>query len=213
MEVGILGKKIGMTKIFDEKGNSIPVSLIVAGPCKVTQIKTAEKDDYAAVQVGYDSVKEKKVTKPIAGHLKKSGVGPVKVLKEFRIDDAAKLAQFQLGQEIKVDIFKAGDYVDISGLSKGKGFQGVVRRHGFTGMRASHGANEYFRRPGSLGTNTFGSNVKKGKKLPGHMGNERITILNIQVVKVSLEDNLLVVKGGIPGGFGNLLEIRKTNRG
>jgi large subunit ribosomal protein L3 len=210
MEFGILGKKIGMTRVFDEKGNSIPVSLIEAGPCKVTQIKTAEKDAYTAVQVGYDSIKEKKTTKPILGHLKKSGVGPVKVFKEFRIDDPA---QFQLGQEIRVDVFKAGDYVDISGLSKGRGFQGVVKRHGFHGMKASHGANEYFRRPGSIGTNTFGSNVKKGKKLPGHYGNARITILNLKVVKVSLEDNLLVVKGGIPGGFGSLLEIRKTNRG
>jgi large subunit ribosomal protein L3 len=134
-------------------------------------------------------------------------------LREFRIPDNEKLSQFKLGQEIRVDIFKAGDYVDVTGLSKGRGFQGVVKRHGFTGLKATHGANEYFRRPGSIGTNTFGSNVKKGKKFPGHYGQEKITILNLRVVKVDPQENLLVVEGAIPGSRNALLTIRKTNRG
>jgi large subunit ribosomal protein L3 len=213
MEVGILGKKVGMTSVFDEAGKSVPVSVIEAGPCKITQIKTNGTDRYCAVQLGYESVREDRAKKPRLGHLKKAGVSPLRWLKEFRIQDDEKVSQYQLGQEIRVDIFKPGDYVDITGNSKGRGFQGVVKRHGFTGLRATHGANEYFRRPGSIGTNTFGSNVKKGKKFPGHYGNERITILNLKVIKVDPQENLLVIEGAIPGAKGGLLTIRKTNRG
>jgi large subunit ribosomal protein L3 len=213
MEVGILGKKVGMTRIFDETGKSVSASVIVAGPCMVTQIKSNDSDAYSAVQVGYESIREDHTKKPRLGHLKKAGVSPLRWLREFRIQDNEKLSQYKLGQEIRVDIFKAGDYVDVTGLSKGRGFQGVVKRHGFTGLRATHGANEYFRRPGSIGTNTFGSNVKKGKKFPGHYGQEKITILNLRVVKVDPQENLLVVEGAIPGSKNALLTIRKTNRG
>ena len=214
MDMGILGKKVGMTRVFDEKGNSVPVSVIEAGPCKVTQMKTMETDAYAAVQVGFESVKkEKKITKPILGHLKKAGASPLRYLREFRIKDEGELSQFKLGQEIKVDIFKVGDRVDIAGISKGRGFQGVVKRHGFAGTPGSHGNAEYFRRPGSLGTNTFGSNVKKGKKMPGRYGNERVTMVDLVVVKVDLEENLLLVKGGIPGANGGLLIVSKSTRG
>ena len=202
-----------MTRIFDEKGTSVPVTLITAGPCKITQLKTSGKDSYSAVQVGFEPRKEKHVKKPILGHLKKAGVSGQSHFKEFRVMDDDAVSKFQLGQEIKVDLFKAGDFVDVTGFSKGRGFQGVVKRHGFTGTKASHGANEYFRRPGSLGTNTFGSNVKKGKKLPGRYGVDRKTILDLMVVRVEPEENLLLVRGSVPGANGGLLEIRKTNRG
>lgn len=213
MALGILGRKVGMTRIFDQKGNTVPVSVIEAGPCKVTQVKTQDKDAYNAIQVGYEAMRGDRARKPQSGHLKKAGVDAVRFLREFRLEDGVKPEQYQLGQEIRVDIFKEGDHVDVLGLSKGRGFQGVVKRHGFTGMRATHGANEYFRRPGSLGTNTFGSNVKRGKKMPGHYGNERITLLNLEVVKVDPQENLLVLKGGIPGARGGLVVIRKSNRG
>ncbi len=213
MSIGMLGKKVGMTRIFNEAGKAIPVTVIEAGPCKVTQIKTSEKDAYTAVQLGFDPVKEGHVKKPILGHLKKAGVSGLRRLKEFKISDEKAVAEYKLGQEIRVDIFKAGDYVDVMGYSKGRGFQGVVKRHGFTGMRASHGANEYFRRPGSIGTNTFGSNTKRGKKLPGRFGNAKNTLLNLEVVRVDLDQNVLLVKGGIPGADGGFVVIRKTRRG
>ncbi len=213
MSIGMLGKKVGMTRIFNEAGKAIPVTVIEAGPCKVTQIKTSENDAYTAVQLGFDPVKEGHVKKPIMGHLKKAGVPGLRRLKEFRIADEKAIAEYKLGQEIRVDIFKAGDYVDVMGVSKGRGFQGVVKRHGFTGMKASHGANEYFRRPGSIGTNTFGSNTKRGKKLPGRFGNAKNTLLNLEVVRVDLDQNVLLVKGGIPGADGGFVVIRKTRRG
>lgn len=214
MSMGLLGRKIGMTRVFDDKGNSIPVCVIEAGPCFVTQIKTHETDSYSAVQVGFDRLtKEKNGKKPLLGHFKKAGVVALKLVKEFRYADDASMSQVKLGQEIKVDIFKPGDRVDVTGWSKGRGFQGVVKRHGFRGLRATHGANEYFRRPGSIGTNTYGSNVKKGKKFPGHYGDERVTVLDLEVVQVDSESNLLAVRGGVPGAFGGALIIRKTNRG
>lgn len=213
MSIGMLGKKVGMIRVFNAAGKALPVTVIEAGPCKVTQIKTAANDAYAAIQVGFDPMREDRLKKPIKGHLKKSGVSALRRLKEFRMADEKALAEYKLGQEIKVDIFKPGDYVDVSGVSKGRGFQGVVRRHGFAGMKASHGANEYFRRPGSIGTNTFGSNTKRGKKLPGRFGNANNTVLNLEVVKVDPEQNVLVVKGGIPGADGGFVVIRKTRRG
>jgi large subunit ribosomal protein L3 len=211
--MGILGTKVGMTRVFGPTGKEIPVSVIVAGPCKVTQIKTPQSDSYGAIQLGFHAIKESHTKKPLLGHFKKSGTAPLRWLREIRINDESLLSKFQLGQEIRVDIFKPGDHVDVIGLTKGRGFQGVVKRYGFKGLPATHGNKEYFRRPGSIGTNTYGSNTKKGKRFPGHYGNERRTMLNLEVVKVDPQENLLLVRGGIPGGEGGFLMIRKTTRG
>ncbi|MBI1871377.1 MAG: 50S ribosomal protein L3 [Chlamydiae bacterium] len=208
----ILGRKIGMTRIFSEKGDEIPVSVIEAGPCQVTQVKTLKTDSYGAIQVGYEPIKESHAKKTLLGHLKKAGTVPFRWLKEIKIEDEVALGQCKLGQEIRVDIFKPGDHVDVIGFTKGRGFQGVVKRHGFRGLRATHGNNEYFRRPGSIGTNTFGSNTKRGKRFPGHYGNERQTILSMKVIRVDFEENLLLLRGGVPGAKGGLLFIRKSTR-
>ena len=200
----ILGLKLGMSQIFDEKGNVIPVTLIEAGPCIVTQIRTKEKDGYPAVQIGFGEAK--KVTKAIAGHLKR--LGKLLFLREFRneepkIDDK----ELKRGDKIDVSIFKEGDKVKVSGLSKGKGFAGVVKRWHFKGRPATHGTKHELRTPGSVGT-SFPERVIKGKKMPGRMGFERVTIKNLKVVKVNPEKNLLAVKGAVPGAKGTLLEIR-----
>ena len=193
----ILGKKIGMSQIFDKKENVIPVTVIEAGPCFVTQIKSQDKNNYSAVQIGYEKLKDKKISKS-----KKKK--PYRYLREIRLDNSKK---FKIGNEITVDVFEEGDVVKISGISKGKGFQGVVKRHGFSGGPASHGHRHVLRTPGSIGS-AFPQRVVKGKKMPGHAGAERVTTTGLKVVKVDKENNLLAVKGAIPGPNGGLIEIK-----
>ena len=200
----ILGLKLGMSQIFDEKGNVIPVTLIEAGPCIVTQIKTKEKDGYSAVQIGFG--KKKKINKPMAGHLK--DLGNLRFLREFKTEEPKiNGKELKRGETIDVSIFKEGDLVKISGLSKGKGFQGVVKRWHFAGRAASHGTKHELRTPGSVGVSQL-HRVIKGKKMPGRMGFERVTIKNLKIVKVDPEKNILAVKGAVPGAKGTLLEIR-----
>ncbi|MDI3529723.1 MAG: large subunit ribosomal protein [Thermoanaerobacter sp.] len=206
MKKGILGRKHGMTQIFDEKGEVIPVTVIEAGPCVVVQKKTVETDGYNAIQVGFGDVKEKRLTKPLIGHFKKAGVPFKRYLREFRLDD---VSGYEVGSEIKVDIFKPGDRVDVTGISKGKGFAGVVKRYGANRGPMSHGS-KYHRRVGSMGATTDPGRTFKGKIMPGHMGHERVTIQNLEVVKVDPELNLLLVKGSVPGPKGSLLIIKDS---
>jgi len=200
----ILGLKLGISQIFDEKGNVVPVTLIEAGPCIVTQVKTKEKDGYWAVQIGFGEAK--KVTKAIAGHLKK--LGKLLFLREFR-NQEPKIdgRELKRGDKIDVSVFKEGDKVKVSGLSKGKGFAGVVKRWHFRGRSATHGTKHELRTPGSVGS-SFPERVVKGKKMPGRMGFERVTVKNLKVFKVDPENNLLAIKGAVPGRKGTLLEIR-----
>jgi len=196
---GIIGKKLGMSQIYDKEGRNIPVTLIQAGPCFVTQIKER------SIQIGFD--KAKKIKKPLKGHLAKAKVNPVRVLKEISI---SKGEEYILGQELKVDIFKEGDYLDITGMSKGKGFAGVMKRWGFAGGPASHGSKSH-RRVGSIGSGSaYPSRVLKGKKMPGRMGRDRITVQNLEVMKVEPEKNLLLVKGAMPGARGGYLIIKEA---
>lgn len=193
----ILGKKLKISQIFNEKGNTVPITLIEAGPCYVTQIKTKEKDGYEAIQVGFRKLKDKKIKKPQKGK-------PFRYLREFK-DDVAK---YKLGQEINASIFQEGDEVSVSGISKGKGFAGVVKRWGFKGMPATHGTKDTQRAPGSVGMR-WPQRVVKGRKMAGRMGGERITVKNLKVVKIDKENNLIAVKGAVPGKRGTLLEIRR----
>lgn len=204
---GLLGKKIGMTSVFDDNGNEVAASVLEVGPCSVTQIKTSEKDSYEAVQLGYMDKAEKKVNKAQRGHFKSSGSQYKRYLREIRVKD--KPEGLAVGDKICVDIFDAGDFVDVSGISIGKGFQGVVKRHNFSGGPGGHGAM-FGREPGSTGQSSFPSRVFKGLKLPGRMGNERVTIQNLKVLKVDLENNLLVVKGSVPGSEDGLLVIKNS---
>ncbi len=206
MIAGILGEKVGMTRIFTKNGESIPVTVILAGPCQVIQKKTIEKDGYNAIQLGFKEVKEKKISKPIISHLKKNNANPIKYIREFKIDDSSK---YSSGAEVKVDIFKEGDKVNIIGISKGKGFAGAIKRHNFSGGPKSHGQKEYFRSVGSIGA-TDAARVFKGQKLPGHMGTDRVTVKNIEVVKINFERNLILVRGSVPGAKGALLVINKN---
>ncbi|WAM34642.1 50S ribosomal protein L3 [Caldicellulosiruptor morganii] len=206
MTKGILGKKIGMTQVFDETGKVIPVTVIEAGPCVVVRKKTVEKDGYSAIQVGFEDIKENKLNKPLKGHFAKHGVKPKRYLRELRLKDADK---YEVGQEIRVDIFSPGERVDVTGISKAKGFQGVIKRHGQQRGPMSHGSM-YHRRVGSMGSNTFPARTFPGKKMPGRMGGERVTVLNLQVVKVDPERNLLLVKGSVPGNKNSLLIIRDS---
>jgi len=205
MAAGILGEKIGTTRMFAKNGESVPVTVILAGPCQVIQKKNIEKDGYNAVQLGFKEVKEKKVPKPIAGHLNKYKVKPIKYIREFKVEDSSK---YSSGTEIKVDIFKEGEKVNIIGISKGKGFAGAIKRHNFSGGPKTHGQKEYFRSVGSIGA-TDAARVFKGTKLPGHMGTDRVTVKNIEVVKINLERNLILVKGSVPGAKGAMLVINK----
>ena len=202
----LIGKKVGMTQIFDEKGVVVPVTVIEAGPCSVVQIKTVETDGYNAVQLGFGSVKESKVNKPEAGHFKKANVAAVKHLREFR---ACEVADVKVGDEIKVDTFEVGEKVDIQGITKGKGFQGVIKRHGQHRGPMGHGSM-YHRRPGSMGSTSTPGRVFKGKKLPGHMGVEKVTVQNLEVVKVDLDKNAILIKGSVPGNKGSILKIRNA---
>jgi large subunit ribosomal protein L3 len=201
----ILGEKMGMTQIFSEDGRAVPVTVIKAGPCVVTQIRTAEKDGYTAVQLGFGEVRERKTRKPAKGHFDKAGVAPTKHLVELRTDDATAYA---LGQEIKADVFAPGEFVDVVGVSKGKGFAGNMKRHNFAGMPASHGTERKHRQSGSVGAGTTPGRVTKGKRMPGHLGHERVTVLNLRVVEADPEANLLLIRGALPGNNGGLVMIR-----
>ena len=196
MEKAIIGKKIGMTQIFDADGKVIPVTVIEAGPCTVVQKKTEEKDGYNAVQLGYGDVAERKLTKPELGHLKKAGDARKKTLKEFKL---AKAAEMNVGDEVKVDVFAEGDRVDVTGISKGHGYQGVIKRHGAHRLKETHGSGPVVRHAGSMGANSDPSRIFKGKIGAGQMGNEQVTVLNLDVVKVDAELGILAVRGAIPG--------------
>jgi large subunit ribosomal protein L3 len=203
---GIIGKKIGMTRIFDQEGQAIPVTVIQAGPCPVIQVKTEDRDGYSAVQVGFGEKRKKLVTLPLLGHFDKAKVEPKRILKEMRTDRAE---EFKAGQELKVDIFSVGDKVRVTGLSKGLGFQGGVRRHKFRGGPKTHGQSDRLRAPGSIGSSSYPSRVYKGQRMPGRMGGDKVTIKNLEVVGVDSERDLLLLKGAVPGKKNSYLTVRK----
>ena len=207
MQKAIIGKKVGMTQIFDESGKVIPVTVVEAGPCVVTQKKTEETDGYTAVQLGFEDVKESKLTKPEAGHLKKAGVEAKKHLKEFKLDGAAGM---NVGDVVKADAFAAGDMIDVTGISKGHGYQGVIKRHGAHRTDMTHGGGPVHRHAGSMGASSHQSRIFPGKMGAGQMGNEQVTIENLEVVKVDAELNMIVIRGAIPGPKGGLVYIRNT---
>ena len=207
MEKAIIGKKIGMTQIFDADGKVIPVTVIEAGPCTVVQKKTEEKDGYNAVQLGYGDVAERKLTKPELGHLKKAGDARKKTLKEFKL---AKAAERNVGDEVKVDVFAEGDRVDVTGISKGHGYQGVIKRHGAHRLKETHGSGPVVRHAGSMGANSSPSKIFKGKIGAGQMGDEQVTVQNLDVVKVDPEYNLIAVRGAIPGPKGGIVFVKST---
>lgn len=206
---GLLGKKLGMTRMFLDNGHWVEVTLVEAGPCTVTQRKTKEKDGYEAVQVGYGEIREKRCTKPVLMHFKQNGLTPKRHLREFRMDGDAEV---NVGDEIRTDIFKAGDRVDISGNSKGRGFAGVIKRHGFGGGPGGHGSH-FHRAPGSIGQSADPAKVIKGKRLPGQMGAKKVTTQNLEIIEVDPEKNLLVVRGAIPGANGGLVEVKRSVKG
>ena len=207
MKKGIIGKKIGMTQVFDENGNVVPVTVIQAGPCTVVQKKTVEKDGYSAIQLGYADMKEKNVTKPMKGHFEKAGVTAKKVLKEFRIEDAESI---NVGDVIGVDTFEIGSGVDVTGISKGKGFAGTIKRYNGHRTPMTHGGGPVHRHAGSMGACSSPSRIYKGKKMPGHMGAVKVTVQNLDIVKIDTENNLLVVKGAIPGPKGSVVTVKST---
>ena len=209
MQKGIIGKKIGMTQIFDENGKVVPVTVVEAGPCPVVQKKTAEKDGYTAVQLGYGDQKVTRVTKPLKGHFAKSDVAPKKVLKEFRFADCDA---YELGAIVKADVFSAGDKVDVIGTSKGKGTAGAIKRWNFSRLKETHGTGPVARHAGSLGACSDPSRVFKGKKLAGHLGAERVTVQNLDIVKVDAENNLIAVRGAIPGPKGGIVVIAESKK-
>ncbi len=204
MQKSIIGKKIGMTQIFDEKGNVVPVTVIEAGPCVVVQKKTAENDGYEAVQVGFGDISAKAVTKPLKGHFEKADVAPKRTLREFRLEDCSAL---NVGDIIKADIFAAGDHVDVVGTSKGKGYAGAIKRWNHARLKESHGTGPVARHAGSLGACSSPSRVFKGTKAAGHLGAERVTVQNLVVVKVDAENNLIAVRGAVPGAKGGVVVI------
>jgi large subunit ribosomal protein L3 len=206
MTTGILGKKLGMTQVFDTDGKVIPVTVIEAGPCTVIQRKTTQRDGYDAAQIGFLQMKAHKAGKPMLGHFQKAGKGAFRALQEIRLEGADPL---DVGAEIKVDIFKEGDVVDVTGQSKGRGFAGVIKRWNFRGGRATHGSM-FHRAPGSIGASAYPSRVIKNMKMAGHYGNERVTILNLQVVGVQPEKNLLLVRGAVPGAKNSLVYVRRA---
>jgi len=206
MKQAILGKKVGMTQVFREDGTMVPVTVVLAGPCPVTQIKTVDHDGYEAVQMAFMPVREKLITKPEMGHLKKAGVSAHRYVKEFRLDDCS---QYQVGSVIKADVFEKGEHVDVTGISKGKGFEGNIKRWNQARGRKTHGSHSY-RVAGSLGACTYPVEVFKTKRLPGHMGRERITVQNLEIVRSDAERNLLLIKGAIPGANGGLVLVKST---
>ena len=205
MQKALIGKKIGMTQIFDEKGNVVPVTVVEAGPCTVVMKKTIENDGYEAVQLGFGDVKVQRVNKPMMGHFKKADVAPKKTLKEFKLE-----GELNVGDIIKADVFAAGDKVDVAGTSKGKGTAGAIKRWNFSRLKESHGTGPVARHAGSLGACSDPSRVYKGKKLAGHLGCEKVTVQNLDVVKVDAENNLIAIKGAIPGPKGGIVVIRNS---
>jgi len=203
---GIIGKKLGMTSMFNEAGKNVPCTVIEAGPCVVTQLRTEEVDGYKAVQLGYGEAKEKNTTNALKGHFKKAGTSPKSKLAEFKGFES----ELNLGDEILVDLFEEGEFVDVTGTSKGKGFQGVVKRHGFGGVgQATHGQHNRLRAPGSIGAASYPARVFKGMRMAGQTGNEKVKVLNLEVLKVDKENNVLVVKGAVPGSNGSYVIVEK----
>ncbi len=202
--IGILGKKLGMTQIYTQDGKAYPVTVVEAGPCCVVQIKNNDKDGYEAVKIGFYETEDKKLTKPLSGIFKKAGLKPYKILKEFR------MGGLNVGEFITVEKFTKGDRVSVSGISKGKGFQGVMKRHHFSGGPGSHGSM-FNRAPGSIGASSYPSRVWKNQKLPGHMGAERSTVKNVEILDVRVDQNILLIKGAVPGSIGSFLEIKKDD--
>ncbi|MEW6545955.1 MAG: 50S ribosomal protein L3 [Bacillota bacterium] len=213
MVKGILGRKLGMTQVFDDAGRAVPVTVVKAGPCVVVQRRTPAKDGYSAVQLGFDEVKEGRLNRPRRGHLARAGVRPVRVLREIRVEDPDS---YRVGQELKVDMFKPGDRVDVTGISKGKGFAGGVKRWGFARGPMAHGS-KYHRSPGSLATggrmSGGGGRVFPGRKMPGHLGAERVTVQNLRVERVDPEHDLLLLRGAVPGPRGGLVIVRSAIKG
>ena len=207
MQKAIIGKKVGMTQIFDEKGNVVPVTVVEAGPCVVTQKKTVENDGYEALQVGFGDQKPQRVSKPLTGHFKKAGAAPKKTIKEFRLADCSA---YNVGDLIKADVFEAGDKVDVTGTSKGKGYAGVIKRWNYHRLKETHGTGPVARHGGSNGAISDPSRVFPGLKMPGHLGAEKVTVQNLAVVKVDAENNLIAVKGAIPGPNGGIVVIRDS---
>jgi large subunit ribosomal protein L3 len=208
VSLGILGTKLGMTQVFDpETGAAIPVTVVQAGPCTVTQVKTSETDGYTSVQIGYGAVKEKALTKPELGHLGKAGASPLRHLKEYRLDD---VASYELGQDVGASLFEAGQIVDVSGLTIGRGFAGYQKRHNFKRGPMTHGSKNH-RQPGSTGAGTTPGRVYPGKKMAGRYGGTKVTVRKLEVVRVDAERNLLLIKGAVPGKAGNLLSIAPSN--
>lgn len=206
MQKAIIGKKIGMTQIFNAEGKVVPVTVIEAGPCSVIQRKTVDTDGYEAVQLGFGELKERLANKAIKGHFAKSGVALKKVLKEFRLDEIT----LNVGDEVKADTFAEGERVDVTGISKGKGYAGSIKRHGNHRLKETHGTGPVHRHAGSMGACSSPSRVFKGKKLPGHMGNVKVTVQNLDVIKVDLDRNLILVKGAVPGPKGGIVTIKNT---
>jgi large subunit ribosomal protein L3 len=208
---GLIGRKLGMSQLFDETGNVIPVTVVETGPCVVVQKKDVSKDGYNALQLGFGTQKNQRVNRPLRGHMAKAEKGSFRVLREFRIDD---VSGYEVGQELKVaDFVQPGDRVDVTGTSKGRGFAGVMKRWDFAGFSRTHGTHEYFRHGGSIGNRSYPGKVFKGKRMAGHWGNERVSIQNLRVVEVRPEENLLLVKGAVPGANGGLVLVRRAVKG
>jgi len=205
---GLIGKKIGMTQVFDEEGTAVPITLIEAGPCFVTQVRLPEKDGYSAVQLGFEEVKQKRLTGGQLGHLKRNELPPLRFLREFR----SRSPEVKEGDVLKVDLFSVGEHVDVIGMSKGRGFTGVVKRHGFRGGPVTHGQSDRLRAPGSQGAGTTPGRIFKGKRGPGHMGNERVTSSNLRVAVIDSERNLIGVRGSVPGPKGGLVMIKEGRK-
>jgi large subunit ribosomal protein L3 len=215
MGISLLGKKVGMTRVYNDAGAIVPVTVVQAGPCVVTQVRTAEKDRYTAVQIGFDDAKVRRATIPMIGHDAKAGTAPKRHHREFRVEPK-DVGSYQLGQALTVKNLEGVMFVDVIGTSKGKGFQGVMKRHHFKGMFASHGTERKHRSPGSIGSlcsnRGYGGGLKKGKRMAGHMGDERVTMRSLDLVKIDAEHNLLLIKGPVPGANGGLVEIRPAIR-
>ncbi|MBQ2252673.1 MAG: 50S ribosomal protein L3 [Clostridia bacterium] len=210
MKKAIIGKKLGMTQLFEENGNVVPVTVILAGPCPVVQKKTVDTDGYDAVQLGFEDIEDRKLNKPELGHFKKAAVSGKRYLKEFRLEDAASM---EVGQVVNADVFAAGDTVDVTGTTKGRGYSGVIKRWGCHRLRMTHGAGPVHRQPGSMGANSSPSRIFKNKKMPGQYGNEKVTVLHLDVVRVDAENNLIAVRGAVPGPKGGIVTLRNSVKG
>lgn len=206
---GIIGRKLGMTQVFGAHGNATPITVIEAGPCAIVQIKTRETEGYNALQLGFMKKKPQRVNRPLSGHFQKSGTGPYYIIKEFPVND---IGEYTVGQEVTLEAFTIGDFVDVTGTSKGRGFTGVIKRHGFSGAPGSHGAHEHFRHGGSIGASATPSKTFKGKKMPGRFGNSRVTTQNLRIVDIKPERNLLLIQGAVPGSANSIVIIREAKK-